>query len=142
MAVFLQSVNEDGSGNLGGDSWGAAGSVCVEAPGRQFSTAVTRLRSLLLVVGLLGAGTGAAVLRESARPTAASATARLEVAPVGTSAAELALIAEAQSALSEGNPAKARSLLRQHSERFPDGRLKVQRKLLEAYTERVEKGAP
>ncbi len=103
---------------------------------------MTRLQSLLLVVGLLGAGTAAALLRGSARPTAAANGAAQPVAPAGTSSEELQLIARAQSALSNGNPALARSALREHGARFPDGRMKVQRKLLEAYTERVDKGSP
>ena len=99
---------------------------------------MTRLQSLLLVVGLLGAGTSAALLRGRATPT----TPAEQAAPAGTSAAELTLIAKAQSALADGNPAQARRALREHGARFPDGRLKVQRKLLEAYTERLEKSAP
>ncbi len=116
--------------------------VCFERPGRQFSTTVTRLQSLLLVVGLLCAGTAAALLRGTARPTTAARGPAQQVAPAGTSAEELALIARAQSALSDGNPALARSALREHGARFPDGRMKVQRKLLEAYTERVQVGSP
>ena len=112
--------------------------VCFGRARRELFNTVTRLQSVLLVVGLLGAGTAAAVLRGSAARTAPVE----QVAPAGTSAAELLLIARAQSALADGNPAQARSALREHGVRFPDGRLKVQRKLLEAYAERLEKGAP
>jgi outer membrane protein assembly factor BamD (BamD/ComL family) len=99
---------------------------------------VTRPQSLLLVAALLTVGVAAAVLRGNAAGSAHPD----QVAPAGTSAAELTLIAKAQSALNEGNPAGARSALREHATRFPNGRLKVQRKLLEAYTDRVEKAAP
>ena len=86
-------------------------------------------------------GTGAAWLRDTRR-AATPSIASAQVNPVATSAGELALIAEAQSALSAGDPAKARSALREHAARFPDGRMQVQRNLLEAYAERVEQATP
>ena len=99
---------------------------------------VTRLQSMLLVVGLLGAGTTAALLRGTMSKAAAAASSA-PTPPVGTSASEIALIAEAQRALAAGDPVQARRALREHAERFPDGRMNVQRKLLEAYAERSEK---
>jgi outer membrane protein assembly factor BamD (BamD/ComL family) len=100
---------------------------------------MTRLQGLLLAGGLLGTGMTAAALLRSAAPSPVPSQ---QPTPVGTSAAELALIAEAQSALAEGNATKARAALQQHGTRFPEGQMKVQRKLLEAYTERLEKGTP
>jgi hypothetical protein len=53
-------------------------------------------------------------------------------------AEENALIERAQAALSRGDAAQAKAALHEHATRFPKGQLVTQRKLLEAYAERVE----
>jgi hypothetical protein len=94
-----------------------------------------------LVVALLGVGTAAARLHGSRPPTAAPSD-LTAAPPVATSASEIGLIAAAQRALAAGDSVKARAALREHAERFPEGQMKVQRRLLEAYTERIETQAP
>lgn len=95
---------------------------------------------MVLVLGLFGASTAAVLLRGITPHAAAASSAQVE--PVGTSAGEMALIAEAQGALDAGDPAKARRALREHAERYPAGRMNVQRKLLEAYADQSEKKTP
>jgi outer membrane protein assembly factor BamD (BamD/ComL family) len=59
-----------------------------------------------------------------------------------TAADESTLIERAQAALDRGDAAAARAILREHAERFPNGKLTTQRKLLDAYAERRERGEP
>lgn len=57
-------------------------------------------------------------------------------------AEENALIARAQAALARGNVAQARAALQEHANRFPNGQLQEERRLLERYTAAPAQGKP